>query len=322
MSTAEECKELLEKAQSQFRKKNIPESKNLFQKTLELDDQNVSAHMGLATILFSENNMDDALKHFQKAADFDPSRGSALINMGAIYNRLEQYDKAVKVLSKAVHKERSTAQGYYNLGMAHRKLGQLSMAVSAYREAVHINPEMAEAHQNLANVFVDMKNYQQAIKHYQDAIELRPDFERAKLGLEFAEKSKLEASKMISPFGRLVDTAKAGKAIKTQQTDREFTNAERMQDRNKLFELSTGIITDVNKYALLLRDKLDASLEDLGHDLSSDTGRENTISWEETLTEFRSAIQQCHEIRRQMKRKINELRAHEELIKSPDLKLP
>ena len=312
MSSPEEIKESLEKAQKLFRKKNVAESKKAFHETLKLDEKNVSAHMGLATILFSENNMEEALQHFKKAADLDPSRGNALINMGAIYNRLEKYDDAVRVLRKAVQKERSSAQGYYNLGLAHRKLGQLSMAVSAYREAVHINPEMAEAHQNLANVFVDMKNYQQAIKHYQDALEIRPDFERARQGLEFAEQSNSESRKMISPFGRLVDTAKAGKAVKAKQAMRQFSDSERMDDRRKLFELSSDLLEEAGKYAKVLRERLDTSLEELTHELSSDKGREHTISWEGHLTQFRSAINQCNEIRRQMKRKINELRAHED----------
>ena len=303
------------KARQYLRRGQYDQAVAEFTLATELDDRRLEAYEGLAGTAFRAKRFDDAVQYFRRLIQLDPRSGVAQINLGAVYNCMGDHNKAVAELRRGLQKEKRSAEGYYNLGIAHRALDQQSMAVSAYKEALRVNPQMAEAHQNLANVYSDMGNLQQAIIHYQQALQINPDFDKAKRGLAAAEQARERAKDSISPFGRLVNA----QAVRPKATlsDRRLSDIERADDRKKLSQLLDEIRDLAGESLDQLRGELSPRLSGLGRALFN-TADELTADIEGPHSRYRSAVENCTLMRSNLKRKLLELRAHEELMNTPD----
>lgn len=317
MAAAPDVESLAKEARRAFRHRKLDEAIDLFNQALAQDEKRHDLHMSLATVYFLAKNYDSAVKHFTRVSQLAPTDGKSLINLGAVYNQMSDYNKAVSTLRRGLQKERASAEGYYNLGYAHRKLGQFAMAVSAYREAIRIEPEMVDGHVNLANVYVEMKNVQQAILHYKKALELNPQHESALRGLEVAENNRSVAKKAISPFGRLVEQGTM-RAKTTAKAGRQLTDAERIDDRKKVFNLCAEVDHAARRYLQHLQDVLEPRLSALNRGIAQ--GPEGNFTLSKLYDDYQAAITDALEMRRTFKRKTLELRSHEELISTPELR--
>lgn len=287
----------------------------LFRSILEDEPLHYDAHEGLAMACFVLKDYATAVTHFTRMTQLKPTDGKPWINLGAVYNKMQQYQKSIDALRKGIAKEKKSAEAYYNLGLAYKGLNQLSMAVTAYRDAVKVNPQMVEAHTNLGNVLVEMKNYQQAISHYRMALEIDPEFDRARRGLEHADFEAQNAKNAVSPFGRLVDVKTAGRGVASNVMHRTMTEAERHEDRMRLCGLCPEIEIAAKQLETNIRVDLERHL--LGMNRAMALGEEGRSELLHSTENFRIAVGRFVELRRALKRKLLELRAHEELVCMP-----
>jgi tetratricopeptide (TPR) repeat protein len=316
MTAATELETLCEEGRRCVRHQDADAAIAAFSKALALDDRAIIVHEGLAAAYFLKKDYANAAEHFKKVTLLDPRQSKAQVNLGAVYNRMGDFNKAVTILRKAVSKDKNSGEAHYNLGLAYRGLNQQAMAVSAYKEAVRVSPEMAPAHQNLANVYVDMGNYQQAIIHYHKAIEINPDFERAKRGLEAAQNMSTQAKKSVSPFGRLVDPNAIG-AKTAPRVERRMNDMERAQDRMTVFNILSEVDDAANLLLKQVNEVFEPALLTVGRTLSERIDGPTTIARDYRV--YLMAFKQVYESRRALKRLVAELRAHEEMMNTPDV---
>lgn len=315
MTSDAQAEALCQQANRAVRHNKPAEAIDLYKQALAINSRLVAAHEGIAAAYFMEKKYEDAAEHFKKVSLLDPRQTKAMINLGAVYNCLKDYNKAVASLRKAISRDKLSGEAYYNLGLAYRGLEQQAMAISAYREAVRVSPLMAAAHQNLANVYVDIGNYQQAIVHYMKALEIDPNFERAKRGLEHARQQSDEMRHQVSPFGRLVDKAAyGGKA--TPRVERQLTDLERYEDRARMYELSMQIDEAANMFLKQTREELEVTL--MGVNRAVAQGPEGPRSLSKCYRDFIAAYKRNLDLRKNLKRAVLELRAHEEKMNTPD----
>jgi tetratricopeptide (TPR) repeat protein len=315
MSATTEFDNLCEEGRRQVRHQDADGAIDTFKKALALNERSIPVHEGLAAAYFLKKDYENAAEHFKKVTMLDPRQSKALVNLGAVYNRMADYTKAVSYLRKAVGKDKNSGEGHYNLGLAYRGLNQQAMAVSAYKEAVRVAPQMAAAHQNLANVYVDMGNFQHAIIHYKKALEINPDFERAKRGLEAAQEMSSDAKKSVSPFGRLVDPNALG-AKTAPRVERQLTEVERAEDRMTVFNVLGEVNDSANVLLKHVNEIFEPSLLLLGRTISERMDGPTSIARD--YRTFLTAFKQVYESRRALKRGVAALRAHEEMMNTPD----
>lgn len=293
------------------------QAKELFGKAVEQDIDSPEAHDGLAMIALMEADYPAAIHHFLKLTLLQPMEARHFTNLGAIYNRLTEYPKAVDVLRKAIQRDKRSAEAYFNLGIAQRKLKQWQLAISAYREAARLNPKMAEAHQNLGNVYVDMANLPMAIMSFKKALEIKPDFERARVALQKAEAASNSAKEAVNPFGRLV--TQAHQVNSKSQMMRELTDAERYDDRHEIKHIADEIERLAKGSLEFLKQKLEPALLELQRTMAE--GSSAQVALVDVADQYHAVAGQWQELRKALKRKVLELRAHEELINAPEVSL-
>ncbi len=306
--------ELCEAAQVQLEQGRFGEAIPLFLQAIDRNSDLASAHEGLALASSLSQDWPTAEKHFAKVIQLQPLQARHYINLGTMYNRKGDFQKAVDTLRRALQRDRKSPHGYFNLGLAYRKLKQPAMAVSAYKEAIRIAPEFAEAYLNLANVMVDMGSLQQAVQMFKKALEIRPDLKKAQAGLEKAEAAHQEAKAAESPLGRLVATEARAKAVPVME--RELSEDERDADRAAIRQLMDELDQQTRECA----EHLESSLERKLHDVQVlITSNQIDTTLTRASSEFRSAFEQWQKLRQQLRRKVLELRAHEELLNAPQI---
>ncbi len=316
MSSVPEVPPLIDQAKRCLKSRRFDEAIALFKQAIALDEFNVKLHESLtsAYILAKEHGLAaEQLEHILRIA---PQNANAMVNLGAMYNKLGKHAEAASILRKAIQKDKNSSHGYYNMGIAQRHLGDLAMSAWAYREALRIDPQMAEAHQNLGNVLLEQGQLKQAVEHYEQALKINPDFRAAQRGLERARAEQDESKQAANPFGRLVDESMIQGAARLQ-TDRALTDEERLQDRATIYQLTQSIETASGELVEFLKHDLDKVLSALSRSIAQEAVTPGSIS--RAYDDYEDAVKRCMELRRALKRKVLELRAHEELMCTPDL---
>lgn len=230
-----------------LRKKKFDEAAVCFERAIEANPLDTSAHEAMATLAFLKKDYQGAADCFRQAARCDARRAEPLVNLGAVLNKMKDYKGAIDALQKALSKNRSNPEAYYNLGIAYRGAGQSSMAVSAYKEAIRLKSDFAEAHQNLGNAYLDTKNTRQATAAFNRALEISPDLAGAKRGLQKA--NAVATNNKVSAFGRLAEPKFANgpmapKVVLTEiqrAADREIVNAATVRLERALMAWTTEL---------------------------------------------------------------------------------
>ena len=302
--------ELIAEARGHARARRYDRAIAAYDAALLIAPGDADLHMTAGTTCFLAGRHERAIELFERVTRLTPAHAPALVNIGAILNRTGRHAEAIDVLQKGIALEHNLPEGYYNLGIAHRKLGRQPRAVDAYREAIRLNPEFAEAHQNLGNLYLEMGQPTRAIGAFQDALGVRPDFDRAKKGLDAAVAASKQGQTAFNPFGRLV-----GAPVQRRLADagRELSPAEREADRKELRKLVKRLEVRTGGAVDAYRDTLGPALHRLEHVILGSHAAE----LRRTAGDFAEARTAADEAFALLRRAGLELRAHEELIRTP-----
>ncbi|MEZ6044999.1 MAG: tetratricopeptide repeat protein [Planctomycetaceae bacterium] len=307
--------DLLEKqAQRLYRHKKLSEAISTYQQVLSEEETRSSAHIGLAASAFLLKDYDLAAKHFERAIQLSPSNGKLLINLGAVYNKLERYLEAAATLRKGLLRERKSVEGHFNIAFANRQLKQYALSVSSYREAINLDPEFVDAYVNLGEVYTQMGNFQQAMVQLNKALDIRPDYPRALKAIEEAKGASQTAKSAFSPFGRLV-TEEQLAANQQESTTRDLDETERIKDRQTVFDITRDLEGLTTDFVKLIQARLEEKVTQL-HKAVLHEGEAPTELYS-AQRQFKDAFDQFREMQSVLKAKTDELREHENSMKSP-----
>ena len=316
MNSLPDVQQLVEQAKQAIKSRQLDAAIDLFQQAIAQDEFNAKLHESLVSAFVLAKEFDLAAEQLERILRMAPQNVNAMVNLGAMYNKLGKHAESADILRKAIAKDKKSSYGYYNLGIAQRHLGDLSMAASAYREAIRLDPNLVDAHQNLGNILLEQGQLKQAITHYEAALKIKPEFEAAKRGLERAKGEKDKANQSSSPFGRLVDASMI-QGASGPQLDRELTEEERLRDRSTIYKLTQGIEMASLAFVEFLKTDLDKVLSALNRSIAQESVSPGSIS--RAYEDYQDALTRCSNLRRALKRKMLELRAHEEIMCTPDL---
>ncbi len=127
------------------------ESKQHFEKALELDPNHSHAHYNLARTLAEE------------ASSVPPDKAKILL------------DEAISHYEAAVRTDLLFADAEYNYGLALASARRPSEAIEHFEKAIATRPDFAAAHNNLAVTLAGLGRAAEAVPHLEQAVRLEPD---------------------------------------------------------------------------------------------------------------------------------------------------
>jgi tetratricopeptide (TPR) repeat protein len=315
MST-EDLTAIAEAAREAFAKQDYATAATEYRRVLDQRPQDPEALEGWALASCVTGQAKPAVAAFEQLSYLEPREARHFVNWGAACNLSGDYATAMDVLRKAIQRERKSVDGYYNLGMAEWKAGKVPQAVQAFKQVLALAPKLPEPYFQLGQLYLEQKNFVLAATNFKKALELKPNWEQAQTGLGQIETQQAEAKAQTSPFGRLVKTqAQTNKAVQT--FTRELSDAERWEDRQEVHQISSEMQALSQQVLEFLQKQYEPVI--LGVQRIVADGDLQSAAFMKAVTALEEVCFRWSELRQQHKRKAIELRAHEELINTPDL---
>lgn len=101
----------------------------------------------------------EAIELFQRSVQADPFNGSAHNNLGVALMHQGDYYAAAQAFEQAIRLLPANPDPRLNLGLLHESIGQLDSAERQYEKAIVVAPESVDAIQSLARVRVRLGKF-------------------------------------------------------------------------------------------------------------------------------------------------------------------
>jgi len=154
-----------------------------------------------AVALYKKGNLKDALEIFNKLIKEDIGFAPAYYNLADIYYSVEEYSKAADFYSKAIEFDPGDIRSKTNLGVVYVKTGSYNKAIDLFKEVLEINPDSPESHFNLGVIYSDyFFDKEKALFHYSKYLEINPygsDAETVKQWIEMLKKETGKNSQKV-----------------------------------------------------------------------------------------------------------------------------
>jgi tetratricopeptide (TPR) repeat protein len=165
---------LLSVGESQYKSQDFAGAIDIYERALELDEDNPIIHYRLGYVYTQSGNLEQARQALTRALEIEPDFPPALAALGYVYRRigekmeqgierdmmLNQAEnhllRALNLSPKLVDDDGESWWG--SLGGLYRRRGQVEEAIEAYRQAAKVTPKSSYAFSNLALLYMQQNN--------------------------------------------------------------------------------------------------------------------------------------------------------------------
>ncbi len=152
------------------------DSEVLFDRTLRLTENNVSANYFMALALETKGKKAESIPYFQEAIRGNPDNIKALTHLGRIFGEQGKIDDARKQFEAALRVDSDLPLTHINLADMLIRQGKRDEAIEHYIAAMQSKPDMPEAHFELSNLLSAKHDYEGAIAQLRTAVEQKPNY--------------------------------------------------------------------------------------------------------------------------------------------------
>jgi tetratricopeptide (TPR) repeat protein len=151
-------------------------SQTLFQHSLAVTADNVTARVNLGIALLDAKQPDAAILQFDDALRLQPNSAEAHNNLGEAWSRKGQYAAAVREYRESMRIEPDLPDAYNDLGTVLVRQGQTNEAIHEFQAAIQVNPNYVEPYENLGSLMAMLNQTNEAIRLFQAVLKLKPDY--------------------------------------------------------------------------------------------------------------------------------------------------
>jgi len=159
------------------------------QKALAIDGSSSQAQAVLAGAEQNLWNWDAAEKGFQRAIELDPNNGTAHQWYGLLLAAFDRRDQELNQFRKALETDPLNVVFNVNLAIGYGNARQYDLAIEQYKKIREIDPS-ANVHGNLANTAFEMGNYDLWLEEWRKSDEINDDKEDLAIAVETAKTYK------------------------------------------------------------------------------------------------------------------------------------
>ena len=156
ISAEQSLSSCLELGKNQFRNSLYAQAQATFQRCLQLDSENVEAHLSLAGVLLSQEKLPQAQTHFEEALSHmkrtSPYWSYTYSMLGDIAFKQQQQSKALSLYSKSIEYNAANVNSLIGRGIILESQGNYLSAAESYESALAVEPLNVIARQRLINL--------------------------------------------------------------------------------------------------------------------------------------------------------------------------
>jgi len=155
-----------------------------FQKSLELDSEQIIPLLNLAIVQQKQDKLDLAVENYSRVLQ-KKENADAYFGLGFCYFKKNELEKSADNFSLAIKNNKFLLDAYINLGAIYERQEKLVEAEKVLVDVLNISSNNARAHNNLGVVYEKAMAINEAVKSYQEAIKLNhPRKEELKVRVE------------------------------------------------------------------------------------------------------------------------------------------
>ncbi|MBI4245037.1 MAG: tetratricopeptide repeat protein [Planctomycetes bacterium] len=199
------------------REEDLDEAKTLYNKTLQIDPNNIEAYLGLGRIYLRQGLTEKTLFYCDKVIGLDQNNPDVYSILGAVKLMNKEYEKTIEYLNKSIRLKPQNEAVLSNLGYTYEKLGMYEKAINHLEEAIKLQPLYFIAYFYLASVYEKTGQFGKAIESYAKVITISPNHaesylnigtihanaNRLKESIYFFEQASQKNPKLFMAFYRL-----------------------------------------------------------------------------------------------------------------------
>ena len=143
-----------------------------FARAMRSPKGNPESHFYLGRYYQDRGNHREAVIEFEKTLEIDPENVSALNALGVSYDYLKEYQLAMKCYETVLKLDPDSANVYYNnMGQSYFQRGQYKAAIEAFRKAAAYDEDYpaARVHNNLGRAYAMAGHYDLALAEFDKA---------------------------------------------------------------------------------------------------------------------------------------------------------
>ena len=210
-----------------------------YQRSADLEPEDVDTLRALAQALLNDNQLDSALKQYKDISEADPDDVGTLVHICEIERRQGKFDDALTTIRKALKKEPDNLEAGYNEGILLDHLGRFDEAAQEYEKMVELTSHANGAYtadeknnrgiflERLASVYHEQNKTDQAVANYQKMIDLGGDI--AERGYE----GQVEVYHDAMQYDKAVEVARKAADAKPKDRGPKLVLAEALVDEGQ-----------------------------------------------------------------------------------------
>ncbi len=150
---------------------------------IEQDPNFALSYLNLGDAFLSKKEYDSSIEAYQKSIQLNAQNVDALNKMGLSYEYKGEYDNAINAYNKALGINSNNSESWYYQGNAYQYKGAFNDAIECYKRATDLDQNLANAWLFMGYAFFNVRQYDIAFSAISKAIQLKPELNDGLLDL-------------------------------------------------------------------------------------------------------------------------------------------
>jgi rhomboid protease GluP len=143
--------------------RNVDRMVGEFQKKVQQNPQDASAHYALAHAYLSKEQFPEGESELKRVLELQPENASARMDLAATYLNQEQFSEAQQEFAKLIAQKPDNAVAHVGLGMALAGQNNHEAAITEYAAALRLEPQASGIYSRMGVSQLRLKQYDEAI---------------------------------------------------------------------------------------------------------------------------------------------------------------
>lgn len=141
------------------------------EKTISLDTTQSQYFSAIGDLLFDKKDISGSIKWFQRAIEIDPRDETAHLKVANIFLFSKEYPKAFAEINSVLQTNVYNAEAYFLKGLCYKDMGETARAISSFQTAVQTEPTYYDGYMQLGILYTKKKD-PLALQYFDNAIKV------------------------------------------------------------------------------------------------------------------------------------------------------